>query len=641
MTTAVSTPAIASPDMNAPFQALPDLWQPMVDQHGDIVAVHDPHSSPEIKLTYRELLGQIDAFASALQQLGVRPEQKIALFADNSPRWLVADQGTMKAGAVNVVRSSQAERLELLYIYQDSDSCYLIVENQKTLAKLRPELDDLPVEFVVLLSDETPEPESLKILNFEQMLALGTEKVMEPVAIAPEQLATLIYTSGTTGKPKGVMLSHGNLIHQVTNFGTAIRPRPGDRVLSILPSWHSYERSVEYFLFAQGTSQTYTSIRHFKKDLKEVKPHLMVGVPRLWESIYEGVQKTFREQPEGKQKLVDRFFKISNQYIKAKRIAEDLELEHPNPSGSERLKAKIKAALLAPLHKLGDRLVYSKVREATGGCVEYFVSGGGSLARHLDLFYEVINIPVLVGYGLTETSPVVTVRSREINLRGSSGCPLPKTEVKIVDLETHQKVADGEKGLVLLRGPQIMQGYYKKPEATTKAIDPEGWFDSGDIGLLTHGGNLVITGRAKDTIVLNNGENIEPQPLEDVCVQSPYIDQVMMVGQDQKQLGALIVPNLETLGQWVQSQGLNLNLPEMGASDRQDIDDAAIRKLFSQELRQRIKDRPGYRRDDQVGGFRIILEPFTIENGMLTQTLKVRRPVVSDRYHAIIDGMFK
>lgn len=185
-----------------------------------------------------------------------------------------------------------------------------------------------------------------------------------------------------------------------------------------------------------------------------------------------------------------------------------------------------------------------------------------------------------------------------------------------------------------------MQGYYKKPEATAKVIDPDGWFDSGDLGMLTHGGHLMLTGRLKDTIVLTNGENIEPQPIEDVCVQSPYIDQIMLVGQDQKALGALIVPNLEALGQWVAAQQLSLTLPELGGSGRCDLDDPKIQALFSQELRQRVRDRPGYRRDDQIAVFRLLLEPFTADNGMLTQTLKMRRLVITERYHAIIDGMF-
>lgn len=639
MTTAFSPAAIAP--MNDSLQAIPDLWHWPATEYPEIVALHDPHSQPEVKLTFAQVNDQITTCAAALQQLGLQSGDKIAIFADNSPRWLIVDQATMRMGAVNVVRSFQAERSELLYIYKDSESRALIVQDLATFNKLRPDLDDLPVAFVILLSNEVPDRDQpLPILNFAQVLEQGQNATFSPVEIHPEQIATLIYTSGTTGQPKGVVLTHGNLLHQIIATRSVIHPHPGETVLSILPSWHSYERSVEYFLFAKAVTQIYTNIRYFKQDLTKFKPDFMVGVPRLWDSIYEGVQKTFRDQPPGKQKLVQRFFKLSEKYIKAQRIANDLEIEKPHPTSLERLKARLKSVLLLPLHQLGDRLVYQKVRAAVGGNVKYFVSGGGSLARHLDLFFEIVGIPLIVGYGLTETAPIATVRDRERNLRGSAGQPLPQTEIKIVDLETRQPVPNGHKGLVLIRGPQVMPGYHNKPEATAKVLDAEGWFDSGDIGLLTHGNHLVITGRAKDTIVLTNGENIEPQPLEDACVQSPYIDQIMIVGQDQKQLGALIVPNLETLAQWVQEQNLGLELPEYEASDRKDLEAPAIRELFTRELKTRIKGRPGYRRDDEIGVFALILTPFTMENRMLTQTLKVRRPVVSDRYHDIIDGMF-
>jgi long-chain acyl-CoA synthetase len=221
--------------------------------------------------------------------------------------------------------------------------------------------------------------------------------------------------------------------------------------------------------------------------------------------------------------------------------------------------------LLWPLHKLGNQLVYSKVREATGGRVKEFISGGGSLARHLDVFFEIIGVPLIVGYGLTETSPVLSARRPWHNLRGAAGQPIPFTELKIVDPETGHPLNFREKGLVLARGPQIMEGYYNNPEATQKAIDPEGWFDTGDLGWITKDYNIVLTGRAKDTIVLTNGENIEPQPIEDACVRSPYIDQIMLVGQDQRSLGAVIVPNLEALQKWAASQSLFITLPEDGS----------------------------------------------------------------------------
>jgi long-chain acyl-CoA synthetase len=626
--------------------SLPEIWTIAAKQFADIVALHEPHAQPELIVTYAQLLEQLRQFAAGLQSCGVQPKAKVALFADNSARWFIADQGIIMAGAANVVRSSGADRDELLYILSDSDSTSLIVEDLKTLNKLRPQLDDLPVELVVLLADETCDrDESLKILNFKQLLALGANNPVNPLQQERQTLATLIYTSGTTGKPKGVMLSHGNLLHQVTAIRAIIQPEPGDRVLSILPSWHSYERSCEYFLLAHGCTQIYTNLRSFKNDLKRFRPHHMVGVPRLWESLYEAIQKQLREQSPTQQKLVKFFFDISERYIIARRIAQNLSLEHLNASGTQRFLAKIQALLLAPLHALGDRLVYQKIRQGTGGNWKTLVSGGGSLAMHLDNFYEITGLPLLVGYGLTETSPVTNARTHKHNLRGSAGRPLPETEIRIVDPDTRQTLPPMQKGLVLIRGSQVMQGYYKKPEATAKAIDAEGWFDSGDLGWLTPANDLVLTGRAKDTIVLTNGENIEPQPIEDACVRSPYIDQIMLVGQDQRSLGALIVPNLEALGQWAQEQQLNLQFPDPHASreaiEGSDLYSKAVRELFRQELNREVKNRPGYRPDDQIKVFELILAPFSLENGMMTQTLKIKRPVVTERYRDMIDGMFE
>ena len=627
------------------IQSLPAVWQIAAEKFGNTVALDSPHSKPKVSLTYKELYQQIQQFASGLQALGVRSGSKVALFADNSPRWFIADQGIMTAGAANAVRSSSAERQELLYIFQDSDSSSLVVEDLKTLAKLRPELDDLSVDLIVLLSDETP-PEDIphQVVNFEQLMTAGKDYQLQPVEQNKQTLATLIYTSGTTGKPKGAMLSYGNLLHQVLNLRVIIDAEVGDRVVSILPSWHVYERSAEYFLLAQGCTMYYTNIRSFKQDLQKYKPHYMVGVPRLWESLYEGVQKQFREQPASKQKLINFFFNLSENYITAKRIAEGLSLEHLDASPTARIKARLKASLLAPGHSLGSKIVYQKVRDAVGGKVKTFVSGGGSLAKHLDNFYEIVGIPVLVGYGLTETSPVTNARRLDRNLRGSSGQPIPETEIKIVDPQTRQTLPPGETGLILIRGPQVMQGYYKKPEATAKAIDSEGWFDSGDLGWVTPANDLVITGRAKDTIVLTNGENIEPQPIEDACVRSKYIDQIMLLGQDQKALGALIVPNLEALQQWVASQQLDLNLPSPDASESEiansDLHDRAIQDLFRQELNREVKNRPGYRPDDRIGTFQLILEPFSIDNGMMTQSFKIKRPVVRKNYQQLIETMF-
>ncbi len=626
-------------------ESLPEIWPLAAKQFGNIVALRNPHAKPEVAITYTQLAEQIRLFASGLQSLGVKVGDRISLISDNSPRWFIADQGIMTAGGVDAVRSSQAEKEELLFIIANSGSMAIVVEDLKTLKKLQDRLKDLPIQVVILLSDEAPPTdESLKVLNFVQLLEIGENHNFVPVKQNRDALATLIYTSGTTGKPKGVMLSYSNLMHQVTTFGTVLQPNPGDMVLSILPSWHSYERTVEYYLLSQGCTQVYTNLRSVKADLREFKPNYMVGVPRLWESIYEGVQKQFREQPAKKQRLINFLLGNSEKYIKARRVAQGLDLNNLHASAVERLAAKIQASALLPLHALGERLVYAKVREATGGQVKQMISGGGALPRHIDNFFEIIGVQILQGYGLTETSPVTHVRRPWRNLIGASGQPLPATEAKIVDPETKAPLPVEKRGLVLLRGPQIMQGYYQNPEATAKAIDAEGWFDSGDLGWLTPQDDLVLTGRAKDTIVLTNGENIEPQPIEDACLRSPYIDQIMLIGQDQRSLGALIVPNVEALEKWAANQNLILDTQkdQVTSSPTQKIDfeSRMIQDLFRQELNREVQNRPGYRPDDRIGTFKLILEPFSIENGLMTQTLKVRRHVVTERYRDIIDGMF-
>ncbi|MFS8119349.1 MAG: AMP-dependent synthetase/ligase [Microcoleus sp.] len=621
------------------IRSIPEIWAIVKQRFPQTVALHDPHSQPEIKLTYTDLYQQIQQFARGLQALGIEsnPEEaippRVALFADNSPRWLIADQGIMMAGAANAVRGATADPEELLYIIKDSGCTALVVENLALLKKLQHRLLDLPIQLIVLLSDEEPETnQTLNIVKFSEVMARGASNTLKPTNHNPQTLATLLYTSGTTGKPKGVMLTHGNLLHQITSFGTILQPEPGEGVLSILPSWHAYERTVEYFLLSQGCTQIYTSIRYFKQDFKTYKPQYMVSVPRIWESIYEAVQKQFREQPPNKQKLVNFLLSTSQQYIEARRISQGLTLSLKPASASEKLIARAKSILLSPVHAVAEKLVYKKVREATGGRFKWAISGGGSLAAHLDNFFEIANIGLLVGYGLTETSPVLTVRRPWHNLKGSAGQPIAQTEIKIVDPDSRQQLSIGQRGLVLARGPQIMAGYYLNPEATSKAIDPEGWFDTGDLGWLTPGNDLILTGRAKDTIVLTNGENIEPQPIEDACLRSPYIDQIMVVGQDRKSIGALIVPNTEAVQKWAETQ--NPPIHEI------DWNSKTIQDLFKKELSREVQNRPGYRADDRIGPFQLILEPFSMENGMLTQTLKIKRPVVTEHYRDMIDGMF-
>lgn len=622
--------------------AIPEVWPIVAEKYGNSLALRDPHTNPETTYTYAELATDIKQFAIGLQSLGVQPNDTIALFSENRPRWLVADQGIMTAGAVDAVRGANAEVSELIFILNNSDSTGLVVQDLTTLQKLSQGLAtgvgqlERALRFVILLTDEAVDPEAAKslgtdirLLNFTDLMAIAkaSARPFTPVDYRRDRTATLIYTSGTSGLPKGVMLSHDNLFSQISGASAVVNVGPAQTVMSILPIWHAYERSFEYFVLSQGVTQIYTNIRYVKKDLKDYSPQYMVAVPRLWESIYEGVQKQFREQPESKQKLVNFFLTCSREYIVSKRTLAGLNLENLESSPVQKLVAALKLIYLWPIHQIGDRIVYTKVRAAMGGKVDYLVSGGGSIADYLEDFYEIAGIEILGGYGLTETSPITHVRRPWRNLRGADGQAVPGAETAIVNLETRQPVPIGQPGLVLLRGPQIMQGYYKNPEATAKAINADGWFDTGDLGQLTAQGDLIITGRAKDTIVLTNGENIEPTPIENACLRSPYIDQIMLVGQDQKVLGALIVPNMEALEVWAKGQPI-------------DLKSQAVQNLFKQELKREVANRPGYRPDDRIGLFALLEEPFTIENGLLTQKLSLKRHVVSDRYQATIAALY-
>jgi long-chain acyl-CoA synthetase len=628
------------------LRSLPQMWEIAERLFGDVEALIDPHSRPAVSLTYRQLYQQIHQFAAGIQSLLPEvPDPQappiVALFADNSWHWIVADQGIMLAGAADAVRSATADRDELLYILEHSNSIGLVVENAKTLERLGNGVWALPVGWVVLLSNECPDlpdrPPHIKLLNFDQLLELGNQYPLQPVPTTPESLATLIYTSGTTGQPKGVMLSHANFIYQLVALTAIIQPLVGDRTLSILPTWHSFGRVGEYYTLSQGCTQVYTNRRYLKQDLQTYQPSYVVGVPRLWESIYEGIQKSFRDRPPRMQQFINSFLAVSRRYIQAVRTWKRRDLQNLHPTRSQIIQAWVATLLLAPLHYLGELLLYKRMQQALGGKIKQLICGGGSLAQHLEDFFEVIGIEILVGYGLTETSPVLSARRYWNNLRGASGQPLIETEFQIVDLETRRVLGTEQRGLVMARGPQVMRGYYRNAEATAKAISRDGWFDTGDIGWLTADGSIVLTGRAKDTIVLSNGENIEPQPIEDACLRSPYIDQIVLVGQDQKALGALIVPNLEALQAWALNQS-----PPLVSDVNQAItlDSLWLRDLLRQELNREVRDRPGYRSQDEIAAFALLAEPLTIENGLLTQTLKIRRNVVMERYADIIQQLF-
>jgi long-chain acyl-CoA synthetase len=622
--------ALASRRDWSQLEGLEGLWPELERLYGSQTALEAPHGRHPETLRYAELRQAIDRAAAAFADLGVAGGDVVALFAENGPRWLVADQGLMRAGAADAVRGSAAPPEELRYILEDAGAVGLVLESAALLERLAldgPALKRL--RFVLLLEGEAPAtPLAVPCLTWAAFLALGASSPLPPSPTGgPERLATLLYTSGTTGQPKGVPLSHANLLHQLGTLGVAVSPSPGDHVLSVLPIWHAYERTAEYFLLSCGCRQTYTTLKQLRADLQKVRPQYLISVPRLWEALLSGFEDALAAMPASRQRLLRRALAVSRAFHRRQRVALNLTLTQESPA--TRVVAGAGALLIWPLHATAGALLWPKVRaQLVGGRLRTAISGGGALAIHVDGFFEAVGIELLVGYGLTETSPVLACRRPWSNRRGSAGLPLPDTGLKVVDPASRTPLPLGERGLVLAKGPQVMAGYYNKPEATAKVLDGEGWFDTGDLGLLLADGTLVLTGRAKDTIVLSSGENVEPGPLEEALVASPLVEQVMLVGQDRKQLGALVVPKAETL----EAFAAEANLPYSSA-------DPALLRALCRECNRLLAARPGSRPDERLGAVTLV-EPFSIDNGLLTQTLKQRRDRIADRDRAAIAALY-
>lgn len=613
----------AQPDWSG-LGGIDGLWPRLAERHGQLLALDQAHGPAAEQLSFSQLHQRIGAVAASFQSLGVRAGEVLALFAENGPRWLAVDQGLMRLGAAAAVRGSQAPLEELAFILADSQAVALVLEDPALLKPLQAAGALQGLRFVLLLQGEAsaaaaalPEPLALPLLDWPGLLALGEGKaLLEPFAGPEQRLATLLYTSGTTGRPKGVPLSQANLLHQLRTLGVAVNPQPGDRVLSVLPIWHAYERSAGYLLLSRGCAQSYTNLRQLRPDLQRVKPHYMISVPRLWEALHAGFCSALAAMPPAKQRLVQVALAVASSQAQGWRRWRNLDGALLSPLA--RLRGLALALVSWPLAALAEKLLWPAVRlQLSGGCLRTAISGGGALPSHIDAFFEAIGIELLVGYGLTETSPVLTCRRPWANRRGSAGRPLPGTELRIVDPETKATLAWGQRGLVLARGPQVMAGYLRRPEATAAVLDGEGWFDTGDLGCLWPDASLLLTGRAKDTIVLSNGENIEPGPLEDWLAASPLVEQVMLVGQDRRGLAALVVPRPGAL----------------------DPSKPGLLKELQGEFNRLLAARPGARPDERLLGVALV-EAFSIENGLLTQTLKQRRDRISARDTAAIDQIY-
>ncbi len=613
------------------------IWPWLSKKHGQVIAVQAPHAVPPESFSYSELEKHIANAASAFTFWGIRPNDVVALISENSPRWLIADQGIMRVDAIDAVRGASAPSDELKYILDDSEAVALVVQNQEVLAKMN--LSDNQISRLKLIVQLEDVPSKEGVLSWEAFLTSGLEQ--NPLDVfckreansAGTTTATILYTSGTTGRPKGVPLSHENLLHQIKTLACVANPPVASPVLSVLPIWHSYERSAEYFFFSCGCTQNYTSIKHLKNDLPRVRPIVMATVPRLWEAVKQGFDDALKSMPSPRRRILKTALANSLRHKRAVRTLKGFLIEKVSPS--QRAKALVEAALRWPFHKVSKTLLWPKVLDKLcGGRLLFPINGGGAIAPDVDAFFEAIGVEMLVGYGLTETSPVVSCRRPWKNIRGTAGEPLPETEFKIVDLKNGALMQFRQKGRVLVKGPQVMNGYLRKPQATAKVLSKDGWFDTGDIGMLLPDGSLVLTGRAKDTIVLSSGENIEPAPLEEYLLASPLFLQIILVGQDQKQLAALIVPKIEAVFTWASKNGLTVS-EDLGGFPG----DKELRKILRKEINCLLARRKVSRPDERICDVALVA-PFTIENGMLTQTLKQRRDKIAARESNIIASIY-
>ncbi|MCX7633450.1 MAG: AMP-binding protein [Turneriella sp.] len=585
------------------------------------------------------------ALAAYLIQQGVKPGDRVAIFAENSVEWLISDMAIQMAGAIVVPRGADSTPQELGFILEHAEAKLCFVEHLRLYKKIRDVLRKRQIPTIVL------DPDFPKKLAQEENLTLlpqllhdlppindAEEKTLDTIChrISPQDLFTIIYTSGTTGEPKGVMLSHANMLYQLQVAPAVLQMSPHDRILSILPVWHIFERFMLYCALYSGCHYYYSNKKDLMEDFIRAKPTLMASAPRLWEQIYQKLRERIDKTEAFNRELFDLSYSIKQRLNRAKNALAGLD---DSKSGQNPLAQFVHKALsLVSLGALAapdlymDAIFLVRVRAMLGGELRGTISGGGALPLHIDEFFNAIGIPVYEGYGMTETAPLIAMRRPGKVILGTVGFPPEGTQVEIRDEETGKTLPPGERGVIFVKGPGVMQGYYKNPEATAKVLQ-DGWINTGDLGYFTPSGALKICGRAKDTIVLLSGENLEPVPIETLLVQHPLIEQAVVVGQDQKNLGVLIWPDYD-----------RLNDAGFAVSEFNPEDDLnrypELIAIFKQICHELINEKNGFKSFERIAHVRFLPQKLRVGEE-LTALMKIKRNVVQQKYAALIAEMFR
>ena len=596
------------------FQTIPELFFQITREFGagkERPVLLEKVNGKYEGITYQKLFDITENFACGLASLGVKRADKVAIIAENRPEWVYSDMAILGLGAIDVplYPISTADTIE--YILNNSESVGLIVSNKFHLNKVLKVRDKCKhLKFIVVMNDDdvSDDPE---VYSFSSVVNKGIEFKKENPNYFEENanicnendLCTIIYTSGTTGEPKGVILTHKNIASNVKAAHDIFDIDENDIFLSFLPLCHIFERMAGYYTaFSCGGQIAYAeSIEKIATNMVEVKPTIMTAVPRLFERIYSRIKRNVETQPEKKQKIFNWALEVGRDYMDAKKSSEGV------PVG------------LTVKRALADKLVYKKLRERTGGNMRFFISGGAALSRDLGQFFESVGILIIEGYGLTESSPVISANRVNDYKFGTVGKPMPGVEVKIAQ--------DGE---ILAFGPNIMQGYYKKKKETEETLK-DGWLHTGDIGVFDAEGFLHITDRKKHLFKTTGGKYIAPTPIENMFLASKYINQFVLIGDRRMFLSALIVPDFEALKEFADANRIQYSNEEDLVEKKQ------IYELLDKELGEFQKKLANYER---IRKFKVLDRPFSIEGGEMTPSLKIKRKVIEERYGDLIDDMY-
>ena len=630
---------------------LPRLFKKNAQDYSALVAQYSKDKDEVFQpTTFTDLYNEILCCAAGLREEGIGRGDNVGFISDNRKEWLILDQGILSLGAADVPRGCDSMAEELAYILSFGDCKSAVLENETQLAKILSVREKTPQLSLLIIIDNNFNKEkyssalsNIRVTGYQDIMEKGKAVISKNgktlIETEIEQgktddVATIIFTSGTTGEPKGVMLSHLNIVDQARNAAKIIGHKPGETWLTILPVWHVFERAIQYFALYEGDALAYSKPvgKVLLADCQKIRPNWMTAVPRLWSALRAGV---YRNAAAGKKTGILNFFvSISATHEKMKNM-----LIGRLPQFKRRFRpfdilvSVIPFLLLSPVRGLGNVLVFKKVKAMLGGKLIAGISGGAALPEAVDKFYAAAGIKLLEGYGLTETAPVLAVRNYKNNVPDTIGPQFANMEVQIRDPETGNVVKPGYKGVLYARGPQIMLGYYKKPEETKAVIDSNGWFNTGDIGMKTWKGEIKLTGRAKDTIVLLGGENVEPVPIENKIKDSEYIEHAVVLGQDQKFLAVLAVPNFERIEAYAKENAISyldneslIKLPE-------------IRELIHTEITERVNRKTGFRGFEMI--FRSALLAKTFEVGKeLSGKMDYKRHAIYEIYKKEIAELF-